>query len=192
MSTCRWLQETEKQVVKMRIANTLQNPSGDQNMEFEVFITKLPGDELGFHYPTSKSDADTWMAQVVWEIQDGKFDGHLIIEVLQNAGAGDGLKFDLPYTDETTGLRFWQVALEMDEESVEMIDPAFKLNEQDMQTGVDIVKGLYEPADRTPCPDCGRVGGHFCDFGADKLHQAEEREHRHSDPMRSHFEDRDS
>jgi hypothetical protein len=112
MSTCKWLWNTERQVAKMRVANTLQNPCGDQNMEFEVFIDKLPGDQLGFHLDTTENETDTWMAQVVWEIEDGKFDGHLIIEVLQNAGGGDGLKFDLPYTDETTGLRFWQVAIE--------------------------------------------------------------------------------
>lgn len=122
MSTCKWLQETEKQAVKLTVSAVEQNP--EQGKVFEAFIEKLPGDQLGFHLPRTKHVA--WTAWVVWEIEGGPHDGDLLIEVLANGLSEEGL----PYHDEATGLRFWQVSVERDEVEV---DPEFKIETTELE-----------------------------------------------------------
>lgn len=141
MSTCEWLWGTEQQTVKLTVSDTKQNPMGDQNMSFEVFIARLPGDlpeiiHLGFEL--QQSQTETWMAEVVWEIEGGEYDGHLIIEILNSGKNGE----DLPYVDETTHLRYWQVKVESMEETP--VDPAFKLKSEGLHRIQRLMAEQYE------------------------------------------------
>lgn len=162
MSTCRWLWETERQVAKLTVSDVTQNP--EKGKVFEAYIDKLPGDQLGFHLNYGLGETEYWSAWVIWEIEGGPHGGDILIEVLSNGLSSD----ELPYHDEMTGKRFWQVSIEKDEMSVEMIK---------------IVNDKLE--------------GWSKDFGVpltkfnDQLQKAELREHRHSgdDPEQRPFTD---
>lgn len=165
MSTCRWLQETEQQVVKLIISDTRQNPDGDQKVPFEAYIMRLPGDQLGFYLDQAQDDR--WEAWVLWEIEGGPFNGDLIIEVINPGLNEEGL----PYVDEMTGLRYWQVKVDEPEIVYGPIESMPVVDEADIAW--DLIK---------------RVGG---TTSGDKLHEAEVREHRHSgdDPEHPPFTD---
>jgi hypothetical protein len=174
MSTCEWLWNTEKQAVKLTVSATRQNPvDGDQGLEFEVFLDKLPQDQLGFHLV--QSEHEMWSAWVVWEIEGGPHDGDLLIEILNSGKNGE----DLPYVDETTGLRYWQVSVEKDEASVEMIK---LVNNQiagwnkEFGTQVPPIIDML-PSDTEPLTKFN-----------DQIHKAELREHRHSGGEDAHLE----